>query len=107
VLVEQILPAFAEKVDAVRLAAAHPAGRGQTARFQQRVAGGGDHDELVVAPERVVGLENVLVVRIVDVTEAAYFRAISGRKSDSPTIRDRNEIILRQRSWEGTRLGVA
>src|SRR5204863_9362844 len=60
-----------------------------------------------VPPEGVIAFEDVLMVRIVDVTKPAGFGAIASRKSDAPAIGNRKKIVLGKRSPERGGAGVA
>src|SRR5262249_42654048 len=106
VLVDEILPAVAEEVGAVGPKGAHTAGDRELSHLQKRVAGGGDNEELIVSPDRVIALEDILIGRIEDASKAAGFGAIAGGESDAPSIGDRKKIILRKRAAERRSAGV-
>src|SRR5439155_23936161 len=64
VLIEVELIAGAEELGPSRLRGADVARQRNAAKLEQAVADGGDRDEVLLADDRVVALEDVLVVRV-------------------------------------------
>src|SRR5262249_19208920 len=105
VLTERLLPPAAEKFQTAWTSGAHSLGGGKLAEVEEAFARDSEVHENVVADDRVIAFQDVLVKRVED---AALAEARVFRNAFAPTVLDNNEVgVFRSRPLIAVRAGRA
>src|SRR5205085_109092 len=103
ILVEQDLVARAEELELPGIGGADVAADGDPAELEQAVADGRDREEILLPEDRVVTLDDVLVVRVPPVAPGVRvvldrtLVAIPVGEPETPPVGDRHEVRARRR----------